>query len=285
MTIEQRSVQVGDLTFDARIGTPDDAPKPRGKKKVYLPTVLLLHGFPHNSDSYDDVVPRLLDSGLRTVVFNQRGYSPGARPVGVDDYLIEHLVADVIGVLDALELPNVLLVGHDWGGIVAWHVAARHPQRLTGLVAVSTGHPSAINDALRMGDDQRHRSSYIPKFIAEGAEDKLLANDAALFRRLVPDDAVAPLQEPGALTAALNWYRANFAGDIGAKMACGPIEVPTTLIWSDGDEALGRAQAELTGRYVYSDYRFSELSGVDHWVPEKAAAAVASEISLRSSPF
>ncbi|GAB19160.1 putative epoxide hydrolase [Gordonia effusa NBRC 100432] len=285
MSIEQRTVQVGDFTFEVRIGTPDDAPKPKGKKKVYLPTVLLLHGFPHNRDCFNDVVPKLLDAGLRTVVFNQRGYSAGARPKGVENYLIEHLVSDVIGVLDALDLPHVLLVGHDWGGLVAWHVAAKYPQRLTGLVAVSTGHPSAITDALKSGEDQRNKSSYIPMFIAEGSEEKLLARDAVLLRRTVPADAIAPLQEPGALTAALNWYRANFTGDIGAKLACGPIEVPTTMIWSDGDEALGRAQAEMSGRYVYSDFRFCELTGVDHWVPEKAPAAVASEVSLRSSPF
>lgn len=279
-------MQVGDFTFDVRIGTPDDAPKPKGKKKIYLPTVLLLHGFPHNSDCFDDVVPRLLDAGLRTVVFNQRGYSAGARPDGVDSYLLTHLVSDVIGMLDALDLSHVLLVGHDLGGLVAWHVAAKHPQRLNGLVTVSVGHPSAISDALRESDDQRKRSSYIKMFTAVGSEDKLLADNADLLRRMgLPADSIPPLQEPGALAAAMNWYRAIFTGDIAGKLACGPIEVPTTMIWSDQDVALGREQAEMTGRYVYSDYRFCELNGVDHWIPEKAPAAVASEVALRSSPF
>lgn len=285
MSIEERQIAVGDLTFDVRLGRPDTPGKGSKAKNRYIPTVLLLHGFPHNSECYDEVVPRLHEAGLATVTFNQRGYSPGARPTDVDDYLIPHLVSDVIAVLDALELTHVLLVGHDWGGIVAWHVAAKHPNRLTGLVAVSTGHPQAISDSLRDSDDQRKKSSYIPFFIEEGAEEKLLARDAVLLRRMVPANAIPPLKDPGALTAALNWYRANFTGDIAGKLACGPIEVPTTMLWSDGDAALGRAQAELSGRYVYSDYRYSELAGVDHWVPENAPAAVASEIALRSSPF
>lgn len=280
MTIEHRAVTVGEYTFDAHIGVPDDV-----SAKSVVPTVLLLHGFPHNSGCYDDVVPRLHEAGLRTIAFDQRGYSPGARPTAVEDYSIDKLVADAIGVLDALEVPHVLLVGHDWGGLVAWHLAAAHPNRLTGLVAVSTGHPSAITGALKADTDQRERSSYIQMFISDDAEEKLLARDAVLLRRSVPREAIAPLQEPGALTAALNWYRANFAGDIGAKMACGPIEVPTTFVWSDGDTALGRDQAELTGRYVYGDYRFVALEGVDHWIPEKAPAALASEIALRSARF
>ncbi|GAC68961.1 alpha/beta fold hydrolase [Gordonia soli] len=274
MDTEQRAVTVGEHTFDVRIGGQAGAP-----------WVVLLHGFPVNSSCYDEVVPRLHEAGLRTLVIDQRGYSAGARPTEVDQYTLDHLVADVIGVLDALQIHYALLVGHDWGGIVAWHLAGKHLGRFTGLVVASTGHPTAMQAALAAGD-QRERSSYILDFLSEGAEDRLLADDAALLRNAgVSAAELEPLKEPGALTAALNWYRANFAGDIKKNLACPPIEVPTTLVWSNADAALGREQAELSSRYVYGDYRFCELDGVDHWIPQRAAAALASEISLRSAVF
>ncbi len=272
--IELRTVDVGENTFDVRLGGPEG-----GR------WVLLLHGFPVNGSCYDEVVPRLHESGLRTCVVDQRGYSRGARPEGVEAYAIDHLVDDALGVLDAVNIQYALLVGHDWGGIVAWHLAAKHPDRFTGLVAASTGHPSAMRDALE-SSDQRERSSYILDFIADGAEEKLLARDGVLLRRAgVTAAEIEPLKQPGALTAALNWYRANFTGDIKSTLSCAPVEIPATMIWSDADAALGREQAELTSRYAYSDYRFCELAGVDHWIPQHAAPALASEIALRSAIF
>lgn len=209
METERREITVGDLTFDVRVGGPD-----RGS------WVLLLHGFPVNSSCYDDVADRLHESGLRTIQVDQRGYSPGARPEGVEAYRLEALVDDALGVLDALDVPYAILVGHDWGGIVAWHLAGKHPDRFTGLVVASTGHPSAMRDAIKdpdAVDDQREKSAYIKDFIAEGAEEMLLARDGVLLRRAgVTAEELAPLREPGALTAGLNWYRANFTGDVAA---------------------------------------------------------------------
>jgi pimeloyl-ACP methyl ester carboxylesterase len=271
VSIETRTLTVGDLQFDVRIGGPDNGP-----------TVLLLHGFPNTGACFDGVVGRLHESGLRTVVPDQRGYSPGARPENIDDYELRHLVADAIGILDALGVGYTMVVGHDFGSLVAWHLAGHHPNRVTGLVAVSVGHPSAIGASLD-ASDQRDRSSYILDFVKPDAEDTLLADNAKVLRDLVPDDSVLPLTQRPALTAALNWYRGNFTGDIKAHLACPPIEAPTTVLWGDADTALGREQAEGSGRYVYSDYRFSVLEGVDHWVPQNAAPALASEIALRSS--
>ncbi|WP_432211682.1 alpha/beta fold hydrolase [Gordonia aichiensis] len=275
MTTSRLTVEHDGLTFDVEESGPA-----RG------PWVVLLHGFPVNSQCYDDVIPRVHEAGLRTLRIDQRGYSPGARPDGVDAYRLDKLVGDVIGILTHLNISYSMIVGHDWGGIVAWHLAAKHPDRFTGLVAVSTGHPSAMRDALAVSDDQRIRSAYIKDFLADDAEDKLGARDGILLRRAgVSAEELAPILEPGALTGPLNWYRANFGGDIAANLACPPVEIPTTMLWSDADTALGREQAEFSGRYVYSEYRFSELAGVDHWIPENAAAALATEISLRSSRF
>lgn len=275
MEAEHLKVEHDGLIFDVHRSGPA-----RG------PWVVLLHGFPVDSRCWEAVLPRLHDAGLRTLTIDQRGYSPGARPEGVDDYRLDALADDVLGVLGHLNIAYSMLVGHDWGGIVAWHLAARHPDRFTGLVAVSTGHPSAMALALGAGDDQRKRSSYIKDFIADGAEERLQARDGILLRRSgLRVDEVAPLLEAGALTGPLNWYRANFTGNIAETLACPPVEIPTTMLWSDGDTALGREQAELSGRFVYSDFRFSVVAGVDHWVPENAPEAIASEVALRSALF
>lgn len=271
MSIEQRTLTVGDLQFDVRIGGPETGP-----------TVLLLHGFPNTGACFDTVVGRLHDSGLRTIVPDQRGYSPGARPDAAEDYELRHLAADAVGILDALGVGYTMVVGHDFGSLVAWHLAGHYPHRVTGLVAVSVGHPSSVAASLATSD-QRDRSSYILDFVKPDAEDALLADDARVLRELVPDDSVLPLTERPALTAALNWYRGNFTGDIKAHLACPPIEAPTTVLWGDGDHALGREQAEGSSRFVYSDYRFAALEGVDHWIPQNAPAALASEIALRSA--
>nr|WP_183373053.1 alpha/beta hydrolase [Gordonia humi] len=262
------------LSFDVHLSGPA-----RG------PVAVLLHGFPVDSRCWDEVIPRLHESGLRTVAIDQRGYSPGARPDAVDDYALDKLTGDVLAVLGHLNIAYSMVVGHDWGGIVAWHLAAKNPDRFTSLVAISTGHPSAARDALTAGD-QRDKSSYIKWFVQPDAEEKLTADGGSVLREFgLTDDEIASLLEPGALTGGLNWYRANFTGDIATKLACPPVEIPTTMVWSDQDPVLGRTQAELSGRYAYGDYRYSVIDGVDHWAPQKAPAAVASEIALRSSMF
>lgn len=269
MSVVIHKISVGDLEFDVRISGPESGPP-----------VLLLHGFPTVGTQFDSVIPRLHESGLRTIVPDQRGYSPGARPMDVDSYRVEHLVADALGILDALEIPHVLLVGHDWGAIVGWHLAVKHPKRINGYVAVSVGHPSATASALADGTEQREKSSYIKDFLQPNYEDILLADNR--LRNLVPDSSVEPLLEKSALTAALNWYRANFNHEARESLKLGPVEIPTTLIWGEDDSALGRLQAERTGRFVYGDYRFSALPGVGHWIPTDAPEALAAEIALRS---
>ncbi|MFC0315179.1 alpha/beta fold hydrolase [Gordonia phosphorivorans] len=275
MESEHLKVEHDGLVFDVHRSGPA-----RG------PWVVLLHGFPVNSQCYDAVLPRVHDAGLRTLTIDQRGYSPGARPEAVEDYRLDRLVDDVLGVLGHLNIAYSMLVGHDWGGIVAWHLAAKHPEHFTGLVAISTGHPSAMAMALAEGDDQRARSSYIKNFVADGAEAVLSARNGVMLRRAgVQADELAPVLAPDGLRGPLNWYRANFTGDIAETLACPPVEIPTTMLWSDGDAALGRAQAEFSGRFVYSDFRFSVVNDVDHWVPQRAPEAVASEIALRSAQF
>ncbi|EID80677.1 MULTISPECIES: alpha/beta fold hydrolase [Rhodococcus] len=275
-TSEHAHITLGDLTFDVTTSGPADG----------VP-VVLLHGFPESAASWEPVSALLNESGLRTYAPNQRGYSPGARPDGVDSYRIDHLVADVIGLLDALDLDTAHLVGHDWGAAVAWVVAARHPDRIISLTTVSVPHPGAFGWALREDADQKERSSYIRLLRMEGKAERVLLDDnahslRAMFGDVVPpalvDRHVALLSEPGALTAALNWYRA-MTSDFEQTPA---VTVPTTYVWSTGDQALGRAGAERCGEFVDAPYEFVVLDDATHWIPEQRPDALADAILTRA---
>ncbi|MGC4863895.1 alpha/beta fold hydrolase [Micromonospora sp. DT53] len=264
------------LTFEVTVGGP-----PGGAP------VLLLHGFPQHSGEWDDVASMLHTGGLRTYALDQRGYSPGARPTAVADYRVPELVSDVVAVLDALGLDAVHLVGHDWGAIVAWAVAARHPERVRTLTAVSVPHPSAMAHALANDGRQKLRSSYIALFRKPGkAEKVLLAWHATALRMLLGGAGdtsrvnryADPMREPAALTAALNWYRAMSRADLAGV---GPVAVPTTYVWSDRDIAIGRTAAEACAANVTGDYRFVRLPGVSHWIPDAAPAPLAEAILAR----
>jgi pimeloyl-ACP methyl ester carboxylesterase len=257
---------LGGLVFDAWAAGPAD-----GR------LVLLLHGFPQNAHMWRAQLGALAAAGYRAVAVDQRGYSPGARPDSVPAYEPAHLVADTLAFADLLAgspAAPVDLVGHDWGGVVAWHLAASHPGRLRTLTVVSTPHPAALSAALASGGDQRARSSYIRLFRQPGiAEQVLLEEGARRLRTMfvatgLPDceDYVARMAEPGALTPALNWYRAAKRSD-----TAGEVSVPTLYVWGESDPALGREAAEATAGYVRGQYRFEPLAGVGHWVPETAA--------------
>jgi len=271
-----QQVDVGDLTFDVRVDGPEDG-RP----------VLLLHGFPETSLSWSAVTPLLTAAGLRTYAPDQLGYSPGARPDEVAAYSTPSLAQVTVDLMTALGVDRADVVGHDWGANVAWALAGWHPDRVRSLTAVSVPHPAAYTVAYRTDPEQKERSGYIRLFWQAGkAEDVLLADDSRRLRRMlsggegdsgVPAEAidqyVAVLSAPGALTAALNWYRA-----MSSKDRVDPVGVPTTYVWSDGDVAIGRTAAEACANYVTGDYAFIELPGITHWIPEQAPDQLAAAI-------
>ncbi len=267
MPVGQQQVDVGDLTFDVRTDGPEDG-RP----------VLLLHGFPQTSLSWAAVTPLLAEAGLRTYAPDQLGYSPGARPQEPEAYALPNLAQVTADLMTALDIPVADVVGHDWGANVAWALAGWHPDRVRTLTAVSVPHPTAYTLAYRADPEQKERSAYIKLFWQTGkAERVLLADDGRRLRRLLDgvapeavDAYVAHLSAPGALTAALNWYR-----QMSADTRVGPVDVPTTYLWSDGDVAIGRTAALACADQVTGDYRYVELAGVSHWVPEQAPADLA----------
>ena len=252
------------MKLQATVTGPEDAP-----------AVLLLHGFPQTGHCWRGVLPHL--EGLRCVVPDQRGYST-PRPTAVEDYAMPHLVADALELLDDLGVAQAHVVGHDWGASVAWHLAARHPERVRRLTALSVPHPRAFLEALMTDDDQRARSPYMRDFSRPGYDQVLLADDAAglraAFGGIPAVDAevyVERAKEPGALNAWLSWYAAQKREHSEDTPA---VTVPTLHVWSTEDPALGRRGTELTAQWVTGPYELRVLEGVSHWVPEEAADVV-----------
>lgn len=238
--------------------------------------VLCLHGFPQFANAWLPIMQRLAGAERRAVAVDQRGYSPGARPVDVGAYTAATLVSDALGFLDALGAPSCHLVAHDWGGYLAWKLAAEHPERVRSLSVLSMPHPSAFLDSLARDADQQARSAYIDFFRAPDqlAEREMLRDDARRLRaayrgrldQQMIDDNVRRLSQDGALSAALSWYRAL---DFSARV--GRIAVPTLFIWGSADHALGEAAARASAGFVDAPYRFEVLDGLSHWLLDEAA--------------
>lgn len=257
------------LTFDVSDTGPLDGP-----------VVVLLHGFPGSHRTWNGVTPLLNDAGFRTVAPDQRGYSPRARPRRRRAYRAKEVTDDVITLIDALGRDRVHVVGHDWGGFVAWRLAAVASDRLSGMTVLSTPHPSALLRSL-FSSAQALRSVYIGLFQLPRLPEALLR---PRLERLLRESGLPHtyareyarlLREPRALTSALNWYRGMWLPRRQARAARpGPVPVDTTYAWGNRDQALGRRAAELTHRFVGAHYRFVEVDET-HWLPERAPRLVA----------
>lgn len=244
------------------------------------PPVILLHGFPATPRSWARVTPALVEAGHRVLVPAQRGYSPGARPLRRRDYRIGELVDDVVALADQAGVDRFAVAGHDWGANVAWALAARHPHRVSALAALSVPHPRALRAAL--AGLQVARSWYMVFFQIPLLPERLLGSPMAvkILERSGLDadlasDYVENLRSPGALTAAINWYRA-LPFDTAAIDRTGPVQVPTLYVWSTNDPFLGRRGAELCADWVTGPYRFELIEGASHWLPETEPHRVAS---------
>src|SRR5262245_22586451 len=255
--------------------------------------VLLLHGFPQTRHTWRHQVPALAAAGYRVVAPDQRGYSPGARPDPreLSNYGVDVLVADALAVAAAGsgsaerdQRGRFHLVGHDWGGAVAWMLAAQHPERLRSLTVLSRPHPHAFGKALRAdADGQQHRSRHHRALLDPQTVPLLLADGARRLRHTLHDQGVpsasvdeylSVLGSPAALEAAVAWYRAA-AGNLG-RMEAGPVPVSTLYVWGDADATVGADAARWTADYVTGPYRFEILPGVGHFATDEAPGRVTS---------
>jgi pimeloyl-ACP methyl ester carboxylesterase len=239
------------------------------------PSVLLLHGFPDTHIVWRKQVPALAAAGFRVLAPDLRGYGRSDAPGGIFDYTLDKLRGDVLGLLDALHIDKVFLVGHDWGGVIGWQIAALAPERVHRYVTLSTGHPYAIAHA---GILQHLRLTYMLGFMVPGlAEHTLRAADWFLMRQFTDEPGQSDhwkrdLSPPGRLTAALNYYRANVS--LVLPRGRPHVKVPVMGLWSDRDPALGEKQMRDSAHYVDGEFRFEHIRGADHWLQLTAAAEV-----------
>jgi pimeloyl-ACP methyl ester carboxylesterase len=237
------------------------------------PPVLLLHGFPDSSALWRHQIRPLVDAGHRVIAPDLRGFGASDRPEGVARYTMPLLIGDLLGILDALGVERADVVGHDWGAGIGWTLASLVPQRVQRYVALSVGRSTDYLADMR----QREMSWYMLLFLFEGvAEEALRRDDWALLRAWMRDPVdvehyVADLSRPGALTAALNYYRANLPVEVlaglAARPALPPVSCPVLGVWSDGDIGCGEAQMLAAQRHVTGPWRYHRIMGAGHWIP------------------
>jgi len=228
--------------------------------------VLLLHGFPDTHAVWRHQIPALVAAGYRVIAPDVRGHGETEAPKAVREYRLDQQVADVLGLLDALQITQpVRLVGHDLGAITGWVLAGRHPERFLKYAALTVGHPNAYATTLK----QLAKGWYALLFQLRGiAEFLMRAGNWYVFRRFAahPEAAhwIAHLSRPGRLTAAMAWYRANLFALLGAKFPPTPLSV--LGIWASRDIALVEAQMTGSAQYVQGTWRYVRMDKASHWL-------------------
>jgi pimeloyl-ACP methyl ester carboxylesterase len=265
---------------------------------------LCLHGFPELWMSWRHQMPMLAELGYRVWAPDLRGYGGTDRPSRLQDYDLELLMTDVAALIDAAGARTTVLIGHDWGGIIAWYVAMRRLRPLQRLVIMNAPHPGAAASVFRSWK-QLWRSWYAFFFQIPGLPERLLSagggkrigraiQRTACHPERFPDEVLAAYSEaastPEALRAMLNYYRALVRSK-GAKrqrkLGSPRIDTPTLMLWGEEDVALTRA-ASLVGEQYVSDLTVRRLPGVSHWVqqddPETVNAMLAAWLRGESVP-
>jgi pimeloyl-ACP methyl ester carboxylesterase len=236
------------------------------------PAVVLLHGFPETSAMWTPLLDALAAAGYRALAFDQRGYSPLARPNDVAAYKIDALVSDVLAVADTAGLGDFHLIGHDWGAGVGWATALSHPARLRSFTSLSIPHVAAFAKAIAEDADQRRRSRYMLLFRTPWLPEALFTfNRLALLNRIYAAmsdtqriEYAAVFAEPGAFSAALNWYRAGDRSAVDTRK----VTVPVLFIWGKQDPAVGAAAVAAQHTYIAGPFESHELDA-GHWLMEE----------------
>ncbi|HEY9662381.1 MAG TPA: alpha/beta hydrolase [Allocoleopsis sp.] len=242
--------------------------------------MLMLHGFPEFWYSWRHQIP-VFARNYKVVALDMRGYNNSEKPPGLDAYRMQELVKDVVGVIQELGYGRCVLVGHDWGGAVAWSVAEFHPERIDRLIVMNLPHPAKFVAGLRT-PQQLLRSWYIFLFQLPWLPEALLQMNgyqliADMFQgaaidksAFTPEDLQAyqtAAAKPGALTAMLNYYRNIFQSEM-MQRDWGKIKVPTLLIWGEKDIALGTELTYGTEQYV-DDLTIHYIPNCSHWVQQE----------------
>jgi pimeloyl-ACP methyl ester carboxylesterase len=246
------------------------------------PPVLLLHGWPDTGDVWRHQIAALSAAGYRVIAPDLRGFGKSSKPTEVAEYGRSQMVGDVLGLIEALDLGRVHLVGHDWGSVISWMVALGAPQQLRSLTAMSTGHPTAFRNA---GVLQKEKSWYILLFQFTGiAEEWIRQNDFENLRTVTKhpeiEEVVSRFRDPAAVTSSLNLYRAITPpeSNIAPVPSFPPINLPTLGMWSTGDIALVEAGMTGSAAHVSGPWRYERIPNASHWLqidaPRRVNAAL-----------
>jgi pimeloyl-ACP methyl ester carboxylesterase len=236
--------------------------------------VVLLHGFPDTSHLWRNQIAALVDAGYRAIAPDLRGRGRSERPERVESYRLTNVVADVAAIMDVLGVERAHVVGHDWGAATAWLFASLRPQQVNRLIVASVGHPSTRG---KPSIEELQKGWYRLLFLFPGIEATLQQDDWYLMRTLLQSGSdleqyLQDLSEPGALTAGLNWYRANLAAErLNAPPAQLPsIQAPTMGVFSTGDLYLTEDAMVRSAEFVKGPWRYERIEGVSHWIPANA---------------
>ncbi len=277
------------VTLNVAVAGPEDAPP-----------VILLHGFPESHRTWRGVAP-LLEDSFRLIMPDQRGFAGSDRPLDVDEYETDKLIGDIFALAEALGVERFALVGHDWGGAIAWPAAMRNDPRLTKLAIINAPHPLIFQKSLIEDADQRAASQYISWFRVPGAEKAIEAMGfEAFFQKTFMSHVelasvseeekqqyIAEWSQPGGMLPMLNWYRATklIVPPPGATVAVPDfllrafpkIHVPTLVVWGMKDPALLPLQLEGLEALV-DDLTVVKLPDAGHFAPWEAPDQVASAL-------
>ncbi|SOD97359.1 alpha/beta fold hydrolase [Spirosoma fluviale] len=250
------------------------------------PLIILLHGFPEFWYGWKNQIDTLAEAGYCVWVPDQRGYNLSEKPVGIDAYSLDTLVADVIGLIDASGRQKAVVVGHDWGAAVAWWTAVSHPEHVERLVVLNVPHPIVMKKYASSNIGQMIRSWYIgffqlpwiPETLSSAGNwsmfvrTLLSSSRPGTFRRADLQQYKAAWSQPGAVMAMINWYRASLRKPPARRPSI-RVTVPTLLIWGTRDKFLKREMAQPSidlcdnGRLVF-------LENASHWVQHEEAERV-----------
>jgi pimeloyl-ACP methyl ester carboxylesterase len=264
------SIEAGEYTFRATIsGDHQDEP------------VILLHGFPETSYMWRELQTLLAKNGFLSIAFDQRGYSPSARPRGRRHYSLDLLAQDVIAVADSLGVERFHLVGHDWGSAAGWAVAAAYPERVLTWTAMSVPHLDAFASAIRDDPAQHKASGYmrafqwplVPEIFLKSKDYRGLRSVWNQSSQEEVEAYLSVFSQSGAVTAALNWYRANYRSLTRGESILSKVSVPTLFIWGEKDSAILRSGVKLNSHYITGDYSEHYIDA-GHWLIQEAFSEV-----------
>ncbi len=262
MTVRFEVIPTNGINLHTAIAGPDDGDP-----------VLLLHGFPEAWFGWERQIGDLADAGFRVIVPDQRGYNLSDKPEGVSNYKMRYLVEDILGLADALGYDRFHLAGHDFGAMVGWNLALRHPRRLKRLAIANVPHPGIMRNYLRTHVSQMLKSWYalffqipvLPEWFVRAFNWRFLASALpSSFTEEELERYRTAWANPGAITSMINWYRATLRPSRGSATP-GKVKVPTLVLWGQQDPYLSYEMAALSVE-LCEDGRLVTFEDATHWV-------------------